>query len=132
MAKILIVDDEESDRLLAQAILARAGHETVFAEDGEEALQRYREGGIEVVVTDLHMPQVHGFEVISLLREDDDPPALVAISGTGQFQLQMAEALGARHTLSKPLNPKLLLDAVERALAEREEARQERATGGGE
>ena len=119
MAKILIVDDEESDRLLMQAILSKAGHECHFAHDGEEALRQYAMQGIDVVVTDLHMPEVHGFELISVLRDFDNPPALVVVSGTGQFQLQMAEALGARYTLSKPITPELLTDYVSRALADR-------------
>ena len=44
MAKVLIVDDDEGDRLIAQAILARAGHETFFAHDGEEALRQHAFG----------------------------------------------------------------------------------------
>ena len=119
MAKILIVDDEEGDRLIAQAILARAGHETFFAHDGEDALRQYALQGIEVVLTDLQMPEVHGFELISVLRDFREPPALVVMSGTGQFQLHMAEALGAKFTLRKPLDDKLLVDAIERALADR-------------
>ena len=119
MARILIVDDEEGDRLIAQAILERAGHETFFAHDGEDALRQFALKGIDVVVTDLQMPEVHGFELISVLRDFSEPPALVAVSGTGQFQLHMAEALGAKYTLTKPLDPELLLDAVKRALDER-------------
>lgn len=117
MARILIVDDEEADRLLLQAILARIGHETVVAVSGEEALRRYLESGIDVVVTDLHMQDVHGFELITILREFDPPPPVVAVSGTGPFQLHMAEQLGARWTLRKPIDPMLLVDAVKRALA---------------
>lgn len=116
MAKVLIVDDEEGDRLIAEAILTRAGHECFFAHDGEDALRQYALKGIEVVVTDLQMPQVHGFELISVLRDFETPPVVVAVSGTGQFQLQMAEALGAKFTLTKPLDPDLLVDAVERAV----------------
>jgi CheY-like chemotaxis protein len=116
VAKILIVDDEESDRLLMQAILERAGHETFFAGDGEEALRQLALKGVDLVVTDLQMPEVHGFELITVLREFSTPPAVIAVSGTGSFQLHMAEALGARFTLQKPLEPEILLDAVDRAL----------------
>lgn len=130
MARILIVDDEESDRLIAQAILAKAGHQTFFAHDGEEALRQYSSTGIDLVLTDLQMPEVHGFELITVLRDFDDPPAIVAVSGTGQFQLHMAEALGARYTLTKPIAPDSLLDAIERALADRERARADRPQSG--
>lgn len=127
MARILIVDDEESDRLLLQAILARIGHETVVAVSGEEALRRYLDTGIDVVVTDLHMQDVHGFELISILREFDPPPPVVAVSATGPFQLHMAEQLGARWTLRKPIDPMLLVDAVKRALASRKDDEQKRS-----
>ena len=118
MATILIVDDEESDRLIAQAILARAGHRTHFANDGDEALDLLGKYSFDVVLTDLQMPQVHGFELISVLRELERRPALVVMSSTGQFQLQMAEALGATYTLQKPLDADLLVDAVERAVGD--------------
>lgn len=127
MARVLIVDDEEADRLLAQAILARAGHETYFAFDGEDALRQYALRDIDVVVTDLQMPEVHGFELISVLRDFENRPGLVVISATGQFQLQMAEALGAAYTIAKPLDPDLLVDAVERALADSVAERQDEA-----
>jgi len=119
MPRILIVDDEESDRLLVEAILVRAGYETVVAPTGEEAFRSFLDTGIDVVITDLQMPDVHGFELITILREFDPAPAVIAVSGTGAIQLHMAESLGARWTLQKPLNPELLLDAVERALAAR-------------
>lgn len=120
MARILIVDDEEADRLIAQAILVRDGHETFFAHDGKDALRQYALRDIDLVLTDLHMPEVHGFELISVLREFQRRPALVVMSGTGEVQLDMAEALGAKYTLQKPLDPELLLSTVDRALAEAE------------
>lgn len=115
MARILIVDDEESDRLLIQAVLARAGHQTTVVENGEDAIRAFLDTGIEIVVTDLQMPDVHGFELISILREFVPAPAVIALSATGPFQLHMAEALGARWTLLKPLDPQHLLDAVKLA-----------------
>lgn len=123
MAKILIVDDEESDRLIAQAILVRAGHETVFAHDGEEALRQYALQEIDLVLTDLHMPQIHGFELISVLRDFRKRPALVVMSATGSVQLDMAQALGAKYTIQKPLDPRRLVDTVEQALADADERR---------
>ena len=116
MARVLVVDDQETDRLLMQALLVRGGHQTEVADGGESALRRYLERGIDVVVTDLQMPDVHGFELISILREFSPPPPIVAVSATGHFQLHMAEALGATITLEKPLDPQLLLNAVEQAL----------------
>lgn len=120
MARILIVDDEETDRLLVEAILTRAGHETIVVDGGEQALRAYLDSGVDIVITDLKMPDVHGFELITIMREFRPPPAVIALSGTGPFQLHMAEALGAEWTLLKPLDPRMLLDAVARAQESRE------------
>ena len=116
MARILIVDDDEADRTVLGTVLERAGHETFFAADGEEALRDYRGGAIDIVITDLQMPSVHGLELITLLRDRFPRPAIIAISGTGEPQLEMAHALGAEATLSKPIDPHLLLNAIAKAL----------------
>ena len=115
--RILIVDDEETDLLLMQAALARAGYQTVTASSGEEAIRAYLDDEIDLVVTDLQMEDVHGFELISILRDFTPPPRVVAVSATGPFQLHMAESLGARWTLLKPIDPQLLADTVARALS---------------
>jgi chemosensory pili system protein ChpA (sensor histidine kinase/response regulator) len=116
MSRILIVDDDESDRLLEQTILTKAGHDVVCSEGGEEALRRQLEGGVDLVITDLQMPDVHGFELIAIFRDLLPSPPIIAISGTGEFQLDMARQLGATFTLSKPIDPDRLLAAVDRAL----------------
>lgn len=121
MPKILIVDDNETDLLLMQSVLARAGYSTDVAVTGEDALRRYLDDSVDVVITDLQMPDVHGFELITILREFAQPPAVIAVSATGPFQLHMAEQLGARLTLSKPLDPVLLVDAVQRALEDKDD-----------
>lgn len=119
MASVLIVDDAESDLLLQQAILARFGHQTYTATDGPEALRICAEHNVEVVVTDLHMPGIHGFELISELRDLSPRPTIIAVSGTGLGQLEIARELGALCTLQKPVNPERLLAAVEQARVSR-------------
>ena len=125
MARILIVDDAESDRLLHQTILERHGHETYTAVNGEDALREYSRKGIEVVITDLQMPDMHGFELITVLRDFSPRPSVIAVSGTGPDQLQMANALGAKFTLSKPLDPEKLLAAIDQIVVARARARDE-------
>ena len=117
MAHILIVDDNESDRTILSAILERAGHETLIVEDGEEAMRQCREKTFEVVITDLQMHEVHGLELITLLRDLSPRPAIIAISGTGSDQLDMAQAIGADATLLKPVDPYELLNAVTKVVA---------------
>jgi CheY-like chemotaxis protein len=116
MASILIVDDDRDHRLALVTMLSRAGHEAVEAVDGTKALEAIGESTFDVVVTDLQMPGMHGLELITLLRDLSPPPQIIAVSGTGQDQLAVAQALGAKATLNKPVFPDQLLGAVDEAL----------------
>ena len=112
MARVLVVDDEEGDRVVLRTILERANHQVWVAKDGAEALSQFQGNGIEVVVTDLQMNQVHGLELITILRDLRPRPEIIAISGTGESQLDMARMMGAARTLSKPVRPDVLLNMV--------------------
>ncbi len=118
MARILVVDDAESDRLIEETILTNAGHEVISSAGGEQALRSHLEEGVDLVITDLQMPDVHGFELISIFQDLDPSPPVIAVSGTGQVQLHMARRLGAVTTLEKPVDEDRLLSAVEAALTE--------------
>jgi len=120
VARVLIVDDEEADRVVLRTILERGNHEVYEASDGDEALQAYGGKGIEVVVTDLQMRNVHGLELITILRDFTPRPGIIAISGTGEVQLDMAQMVGAAKALTKPVMPDVLLAAVQQVLAERQ------------
>ena len=119
MARILIVDDDEAQRIVLSTILERAGHEIFLAEDGEGAMRECVERVIDVVVTDLQMPKVHGLQLITVLRDLSPRPAIIVISSTGSSQLDMAQALGAEATLSKPVDPDELVSVVTEAAAGR-------------
>ncbi len=101
---------------MLRTILERAGHEVFYATDGDEAIAELEGTEIDVVITDLHMPRVHGLELITLIRDLEPRPGIIAVSGTGEDQLMVAEALGAARTLTKPVMPDLLLAAVEAVL----------------
>ena len=114
----MIVEDDLTDHLLLYSIFERRGHEIHMARDGEHALQTFRKMGIQVVVTDLHMPNVDGLELIeALLRMDPETP-IIAVSGKGP-KLAQAVAMGAVAAFSKPVDPEELLEAVEKALSSR-------------
>ncbi|HUF75188.1 MAG TPA: response regulator [Longimicrobiales bacterium] len=117
MARLLVVDDEEADLLVLKTILERADHQVFTARDGREALEVFQGKDIQVVITDLQMNEVHGLELITIVREFEPRPPIIAISGTGEVQLEMAQALGAQKTLTKPVNPQALLTAVREVLA---------------
>lgn len=119
MANILVVDDEEMDRLFERTILERAGHALFFAGDGKAALEVYRRVAIDLVVTDLKMPRLNGLQLIRELRDLDADVPVLAVSGASADQLILAEDLGAVQTLFKPLDPAALLQAVEAGLSRR-------------
>jgi CheY-like chemotaxis protein len=115
MANVLIVDDEEADRLIMRTLLAPVGHELFFATNGEEAMRLFLRNDIDVVVTDIQMPHGDGLELISALKGMDRDVSIVAVSGQTPSQLQIAQMAGARSVLHKPLTRDGLTEAVEAA-----------------
>jgi CheY-like chemotaxis protein len=115
MAHVLIVDDDESDRLLMRSILAEADHELYFASNGEEAMKLFLRHPVDVVVTDIQMPRGDGIELITALRGMDPDASIVAVSGQSPHKLQVAQLAGARMILTKPLTKERLTEAVDKA-----------------
>ena len=116
MASILIVDDEETDRLGLAAMLESGGHEVCFAAEGNEALEMYLTRRIHVVVTDMVMPGGDGLGLISALKNVDPRAAIIAISGKSRSQLEASRIFGADHVLEKPIDREALLRAVADAI----------------
>lgn len=116
MAKILVVDDEETDRVFEKTVLEDAGHELIFAHDGEAALKICMEVDVEVVVTDLAMPDFNGLRLIKELRAEGLDTPIIAVSGWASDQLDLAEDYGASVALVKPLDASELAQAVEDVL----------------
>lgn len=119
MANILVVDDEESDRLGLAAMLEAEGHEVCLAAEGTEALELYLSRRIHVVVTDMVMPGGDGLGLISALKNVDPRASIIAISGRSRSQLQASKLFGADKILEKPVAREALLDAVAEIMDER-------------
>jgi len=119
MARILLVDDEEMDRTFGRVALEDAGHELFYAPNGEVALRTYESHDIDVVITDLAMPNLNGLLLIQKIREQDSDARIIAVTGVSPEQLERAKALGASVTMHKPYSPKALLDAVTELLESR-------------
>jgi CheY-like chemotaxis protein len=122
MARVLIVDDDEMDRLLLRRILAGAGHELFFAKNGEEGLKSYLRSGIDVIVSDIEMPGSDGLELIESISALGMDVRIVVVSGKGDDVLSRAKAMGAHVTLAKPVDPAELLAAVSAGSAEPEKS----------
>jgi DNA-binding NtrC family response regulator len=117
---ILIVDDDAAVRMVLQAILEEAGHHVEVATNGREALDRISLGGIELIITDLVMPEQEGIETIKCLRRDYPEVRVIAMSGAfGGDYLQIAGFMGAHMTLVKPIRVQTVLNAVEEVFADR-------------
>ncbi|MFN8543885.1 MAG: sigma-54 dependent transcriptional regulator [Candidatus Binatia bacterium] len=110
MTKALVVDDERKMRRILQMVLERMGIESVAAETGPEALERFRAEKIDLVLTDLKMPGMTGIELLAELRAlDTDVPVIVLTAyGTVQTAVE-AMKLGAFDYVLKPFD----LDAIE-------------------
>ena len=116
VAHILIVDDDEMARTFCRTVLGGAGHELLFAPDGEVALRIFQTQDVDVVITDLAMPNLNGLRLIQELLDHDPAARIIAVSGESPEQLDTAERFGAIRTMFKPLRPPELLRAVTEAL----------------
>lgn len=116
MALVLIVDDEEMERILDTAILETAGHEILYARDGLAAMDVCRSRDVEVILTDLAMPEASGLRLIRELREALADVPIIAVSGWARDQLDLALEYGADFALTKPLDAQDLLQTVEKSL----------------
>lgn len=120
MARILLIEDDETLRKVYRSMLETAGHEVVEAPDGREGIRRFRETPADLIITDLLMPRQDGVETIRELRRDFPGVRIIAITGArGSYnRLPAAGSLGARQTLTKPVSLDDLLRAVREVLAE--------------
>lgn len=121
MTRVLIADDEEALRRFLRRYLEGLGYEVRTAADGREAMAAIDELEPDLLITDLHMPGMDGYELLRALRSAGAAFPIIAVSGGGQFDkrllLASAAALGAVLTLEKPFELEALRALVERALA---------------
>ena len=103
MPTILIIDDDEVITETTKIFLNRAGYDTLTASNGAEGLKLCRQHQIDVVITDIIMPEKEGLETIRELRKNFPNIKIIAISGGGRINAQdylsLAAKLGAHHTL---------------------------------
>ena len=116
MAHILVIDDDVVIRLMLTEMLENAGHEVQSASDGKSGLKIYQESSIDLVITDMVMPEYSGMNIISDLLQIDPEVKIIAISGGGSIEaeryLAVAEMIGAQRLLYKPFSTQELLAAV--------------------
>lgn len=117
--KILIVDDSESIREVVCFTLQKAGHEVQKAVDGKDALNYLNGESYDLIITDLHMPQMNGIELIKEVRKIDAYkriPILFLTTESQRDKKMEAKEAGATGWIIKPFVPAKLLAALNKVL----------------
>ena len=113
--KILVVDDEPTIVRLMEFVLARQGHDMVVAVNGEEALQKIRTEQPDLVLLDIMMPRIDGYEVAQQLRADPATAALPIIMLSAKAQgedIRRGVEVGVDEYVTKPFSPEHLVSVV--------------------
>lgn len=118
MARILVIDDSLSVLELVESILCNAGHEVFTANSGKQGASILASEPLDLVITDIYMPDQDGLEVIRQVHRMRTGLRVLAVSSATEKSglLRIAKALGAAGTLPKPFAIWELLDAVDTCL----------------
>ncbi|HLH27260.1 MAG TPA: response regulator [Chloroflexota bacterium] len=117
---VLLVEDDPDLRRFAQVTLRLGGYRPLIAADGETGLALARKARPQLMVLDLRLPELDGWQVLQALRatpETAELPVLVLTASAGPADKDRTLAAGVAGYLVKPVSADALLDAVERALA---------------
>jgi DNA-binding response OmpR family regulator len=107
LKRVLVVDDEPSIRTILATVLTRAGLDVDVAAGGREALELLREQRYSVILLDLMMPVVDGFDVLSELKHVDGetPPVVLVITGADRRSIERLDARRIHGVVRKPFDP---------------------------
>jgi len=115
--KILIVDDEPLIRDALAFKLTKEGYEVETAEDGEKAIEKIENESFDIVISDVMMPFVSGFELLKILKErGTQAPVLLLTSLNSENAVLKAFELGADDYMTKPFSPKELSNRIKKLL----------------
>ncbi len=113
---VLVVDDERNIVQLARMYLASEGYSVEAAYDGVEALEKIKAHPPDLVVLDLMMPKMDGWEVCRRLRQDSDVPVIILTARGDDVDKILGLELGADDYVTKPFNPRELVARVKAVL----------------
>ena len=117
--KILIVDDERLTRAVLQHNVILAGYDVIVASNGREAMQKIQEVTPDLIVVDLVMPDMNGFEMLRQIRSNEQTmktPVIVVSALQSQTDIEEAKASGADIYLTKPIKPEEFIKHVKKYL----------------
>jgi DNA-binding response OmpR family regulator len=121
MARILLIEDDNEVRTMLRLTLAHFGHIVIEACNGKEGLELFKCANVDLVITDIVMPEKEGLAVLIELRERQVPPVkIIAISGGGRQKagdyLRLAKLMGAARVLAKPFSNEVLIAMIDELL----------------
>ena len=118
--KILLVDDEEDLLTDLRAFLEEEGYEVVTALDGETALKKIEEEKPNLILLDLNIPKLSGFQILERIKPKESGIKVLIFSGVATpEEKEKLLALGACDCLNKPISIKALLEEIEKAIEEK-------------
>jgi CheY-like chemotaxis protein len=118
---ILLAEDEVIVRNLLQKILAKNGYDVMAGANGREALllAKAYDGHIHLLLTDIQMPEMNGFELVEIIKEERPETEILMMSG--RYSDDLGQLTSETAFIRKPFRPKLLLERVEQLLARKPE-----------
>ncbi|MFM2238591.1 MAG: hypothetical protein RL389_938, partial [Actinomycetota bacterium] len=117
MAKILVVEDEESYRLSLGSLLPREGHTVVFAVDGNEALARFADSSPDLILLDLMLPGISGNEVCKTIRQTSNVPIIMLTAKDSETDEVVGLEIGADDYVTKLASSTKLLARINKVLS---------------
>nr|WP_288452625.1 Hpt domain-containing protein [uncultured Pseudomonas sp.] len=114
---VMVVDDSVTVRKVTSRLLERNGMNVLTAKDGVDAIAQLQEHRPDIMLLDIEMPRMDGFEVANLIRHDEglkDLPIIMITSRTGEKHRERAMSIGVNEYLGKPYQESLLLDSIEK------------------
>ena len=117
--KILVVDDDELVLIAISELLTPSGFSVTTCSNGPEALERVASDRFDLVILDVIMPEMDGFEVCQRIRQLDsytETPVMMLTAKSGEEDRQRGLEVGANLYLPKPISPKRLIALVEEAI----------------
>jgi len=115
--KVLVAEDDALTLEALDTCLSQEGFETVLAENGQEALERWKEGGIDLVCLDIMMPEIDGFELCRRIRKDDEEVPVIFLSAKNEeVDVVVGLELGADDFVRKPFGKHEFLARVRTVL----------------
>ncbi len=119
-ATVLFADDSPSVRVIVKGILQSGGYQTVECEDGKQAIDYLMGNTVDLVVTDLHMPNADGIEVIRKVRSEGSPnrftPVVMLTTEAQAERKQEGRKAGATAWIVKPFEGDMLLKVIKKCL----------------